>query len=288
MSSELLQRLAAANPVGIDDLAPSIDDVWRKLDDVSGAPRTRRRMRTAAGGLGPRGARRVGGVGLGVVMAGIALLVLAITGAGPSSAFAGWTAAPTRAARGETRGALERCRSQLAQPARGRAPEIPSRGWQPEITDTRGPFTAMLLRSGDARAMCLSGLSLTSAAATVPASYLQQWWLGGSEAGRSERPASVSGLALSVPGLRPFITQALQADLTTSAGLAFTLVVGQVSAGTTRLTLVRSDGRLVRASVRSPSFIAWWPGRATVSSALVTNASGASTRQRAVTPLPAP
>ncbi len=75
----------------------------------------------------------------------------------------------------------------------------------------------MVLQSGSASAMCLSGPSFTSTAATVPDSYHQEWRLGGSAAGRSA-PPSVSGLGFSVPSSGPIITQALQADLTTSGG----------------------------------------------------------------------
>lgn len=285
--TDLLERLAAANPVRTDDLAPSIDDVWRKLDDDPLPQPARRRAPRTVGTLRRRGLRRLAAVGVGGAIAGVALLVLGTTGGGPSSAFAGWTATPTSPASGETQGALDQCRSQLAQPAGGGPSGIPTGGWQPGITDTRGPFTAMVLHSGSASAMCLSGPSFTSAAATVPDSYLQEWRLGGSAAGGSARP-SVSGLGFSVPRSGPIISQALQADLTTSGGQQYTFVVGQVAAGGTRLTLVLSDGSNVQATVGDPSFIAWWPGSATVSSAQVKNASGLSTQQLAVTPLSAP
>jgi hypothetical protein len=234
MSADLLERLAAANPVHTADLAPSIDDVWRKLDDAPLPQPARRSMRTTVAGLGRRGVRRLGGVGVSVAITGIALLVLGTTGAGPSSAFAGWTATPTSPASGETRGALDRCRSQLAAPAGGGASEIPSGGWQPGITDTRGPFTAMVLRSGSASAMCLSGPSFTSAAATVPGSYLQQWRLARSTQDGSAAPSSMSGLGFSVPRSGPIITQALRADLATSPARRWPRAAVHVRGGTAR------------------------------------------------------
>ena len=217
--TDLLERLAAANPVGTDELAPSIEDVWRRLDDGPlPQPAARRRMPRTVGTLRRRGLWRLAGVGVGVATAGVALLALGTTGGGPPSAFAGWTATPTRPASGETQAALKQCRSQLAQPGGGGRSAIPTGGWQPGITDTRGPVTATVLHSGSASATCLSGASFTSTAATVADSYLQEWRLSGSAAGRSA-PPSVSGLGVSVPDSGPIITQALQAELTTSAAL---------------------------------------------------------------------
>lgn len=230
---------------------------------------------------------RLAAIGVGAATAGLALLVLGTTGGGPPSAFAGWTATPTTPASGETHVALDKCRSQLAQPGGSGPSGIPTGDWQRGVTDTRGPLTAMVLQSGSASATCLSGPSFTSVAATVPDSYLQEWRLNGSAAGRSA-PPSVSGLGFSVPGSGPIISQAMQADLTTSGGQQYTFVVGQVAAGAARVTLVLSDRNNVQATVGDPSFIAWWPGSATVSSAQVENASGVTTQQLAVTPLSAP
>jgi hypothetical protein len=63
-------------------------------------------------------------------------------------------------------GPTPRCGSQLAQPAGDGPSGIPTGGWQPSITDTRGPFTVLVLKSSRASATCLSGPSLTSTAAT--------------------------------------------------------------------------------------------------------------------------
>ena len=45
----------------------------------------------------------------------------------------------------------------------------------------------------------------------------------------------------------------------TSQG-AYTVVTGQVEAGVTGVTLVRSDGEQVQTSVSNGLFVAWWPG----------------------------
>jgi hypothetical protein len=289
--TDLLERLAAANPVRMDDLAPSIEDVWRKLDDSAPAqPQSRRPPRTI-GILRRRGLKRLAAVGVGAVAAGVAVLVLGTTGGGPSSAFAGWTATPTGPASGETAGALDRCTSQLAG-AGGGLSGIPAGGWQPVVTDTRGPFTAMVLQSGSASATCINGPSFTSTAAndtqasTGSQHNPSQHTLSG-RAAASSAPPSVSVLGLGGSSSGP-ISQASQAQLTTSGGRQYTFVQGQVVAGVTRVTLVLSDGSNVQATVGDRSFIAWWPGSATTSSAQVGNASGVRTQQLTFTPLSAP
>ncbi len=284
---DLLERIAAVNPVQAHTLAPSMDDVWRRLDDDRLPQPPRRPGPRALGGPWRRGARRLAAVGVGLAAAGLALLILGTSGAGPSRAFAGWAATPTAPASGQTDGALGRCRSRLAVPGGGPASEIPVSGWQPDVTDTRGPFTALVLHSGMASAMCLTGPSFTSSAATIPDSYDQEWRLNGT-AGGASAPLSLSGLGFSVPGAGPIITHALQADFTTRGDQPYTLVVGQVTADATRVTLVLSDARTVQATVGDRSFLAWWPGSAGVSSAHVGNAAGASTQQLAVAPLSAP
>jgi hypothetical protein len=285
---DLLERIAAINPVQAHTLAPSVDDVWHKLDDDPGRRSARRRTRHAPEPPRRRVVRRLAAIGASLAVAGLAFLMLGPHGGGPSQAFAGWTAAPTAPASGQTESALGRCRSRLAQPGGGPASGIPLSGWQASVTDTRGPFTALVLHSGVASAMCLTGPSFTSSAATIPGSYIQQWRLSGTDGGTSG-PLSLLGLGFSVPrGAGPLVTQALQADLATHGGQPYTLVFGQLTAGVRHVTLVLSDGRKLAATVGGRSFLAWWPGSAGVRSAQVTNAAGASARQLAVASLSAP
>lgn len=283
-----LERLAAANPVRTDGLAPSIEAVWHRLDDDPAAHPTRRGLRRAFGTPQPRRYLRLAPVGAGVAAVSAALLVVGTTGGGPTSAFAGWTVTPTTPVSGETSGALTKCTSQLGQIASvpsgaTTTPTLPAGGWQPVITDTRGPFTAMVLQSGSARASCLSGPSFTNTATYdagtgahvqgAESSVAGSGSAGGSSAASSGTSVATFG---SSSGL---ITQASQTDLTFSGGRPYTFVQGQLATGVTAVTLALSDGSDVQATVGGGSFIAWWPGGASVTSAQIQAPSGVVTQQ---------
>ena len=62
-----------------------------------------------------------------------------------------------------------------------------------------------------------------------------------------------------------------------SAGNALTLVDGRAGAGVTAVTIDRSDGSSVQATVTDGWYLAWWPGTVTATNAEVTTASGTST-----------
>jgi hypothetical protein len=235
----------------------------------------------------PRVSRRLAVTGVGAlaaVGASSGAVLLAFAGAGAPSAFAGWSAAPTRPANGETSGALASCTSRLGESAQGQS-GIPATGWQPVLTDTRGPFTAMILKSGSATASCVDGPSFTStaASATLTGGASEHVMSVGSATGSA--PASVSALR---PGRAGPISEASDEQLTTDGGQTYTFVEGQVASGVTSVTLVLSDGSTVQATVASQSFVAWWPGRAAPTSARVANGSGVTTEQLAFTPLPGP
>jgi hypothetical protein len=214
-----------------------------------------------------------------------AVVALVGLGAGASPAFAGWTATPTAPASGETAGALAQCTAQLAGLG---APQssIPSGGWQAVLTDTRGPFTAMILSTGSASATCFSGPSFTTVAANAEGSGGSQHALSvGSASGTGQSSMSRLGLAAASSGP---ISQASQAHLTTAGGELYTFVQGQVDDGVSAVTLVLADGSDVQATVADGSFVAWWPGATDTTSAQVTTASGASTQQLNFTTLPGP
>lgn len=280
---DVLERLAAVKPVRTDDLGPSSEDGWRSLNDDPLRHPARRRVPAR---LRPRGLRRLAAVGVGVATAGVAVLVLGTTGGGPASALAGWTATPTKPASGETSGALDQCRSQLAQ-ARTGPSGIPAGGWQPVVTDTRGPFTAMVLRSGSASATCVSGPSFTSTSAndTQSTAGSQHSASGSTSGGGTADGSAPPSVSIFDPRSGP-INHASEADLTTSSGKQYTLVQGQLAAGVTGVTLLLSDGSNVQATVEDRSLIAWWPGSATVSSARVQTGAGVSTQKLGFTPLP--
>ena len=74
-----------------------------------------------------------------------------------------------------------------------------------------------------------------------------------------------------------------------SAGNALTLVDGRTGAGVTAVTIERSDGSSVQATVANGWYLAWWPDTVAATNAEVTTASGTSTVAFPSTPaLPAP
>ena len=229
--------------------------------------------------------RLLAGASAGLAATGGAIVAIVGLGAGASPAFAGWSATPTTPASGETAGALERCTAQLAQAG---APQsgIPAGGWQPVLTDTRGPFTAMILTIGNASATCFSGPAFTTIAADDTQSGGSQHAVGvGSGSGVALRATSVLGLG--GPSSGP-ISQASQEHLSGSGGQPYTFVQGQVPAGATAVTIGLSDATDVAATVADGSFVAWWPGNADAVSAQVTDASGVTSQQLQFTALPGP
>jgi hypothetical protein len=120
----------------------------------------------------------------------------------------------------------------------------------PVITDSRGPYTAAIYADPTTDELCLQGdnvsLSSSSTVATparVPAGLVQ---LGGG-------------------GTRD------------SAGNALTVVDGRVGVGVTAVTVQRSDGSSVQATVENGWYLAWWPGGTAATNAQITTASGTST-----------
>ena len=234
-------------------------------------PRSRRVSRRLA----------VSGVGaLAAAGAATAAVLLAFAGAGAPNAFAGWTAAPTRPVSNETTAALGQCTSRLAG-AGGSQSGIPTGGWRPLLTDTRGPFTAMILQSGSASATCLTGPSFTTTAANnaQPGGATQHTL----SAGTSSPPPTVSIMGLGSSSTGP-ISQASQSRFTTDHQ-PYTLVQGQVAADVTEVTLVLSDASNVQATVSNGSFVAWWPGNANAATATLTSAAGTTTQQLTFTPV---
>jgi hypothetical protein len=265
---------------------PELSDEWitahreRLVREIATPQRRQVSRRLALTGVGA----------LAAVGASSTAALLAFAGAGAPSAFAGWTATPTRPASGETAGALGSCTSQLAG-APQEQPGIPASGWQPLLTDTRGPFTAMILKSGSTTATCVTGPSFTSTAASAAPTG------GASEhvisSGHSASVGSASANALaSVSALRPGgagpITEASDERLTTDSGQGYTFVQGQVANDVTGITLALSDGSSVQATVAGGSFVAWWPGSTDPTSASVASSSGVMTQQLTFAPLPVP
>jgi hypothetical protein len=225
-----------------------------------------------------------GGGALAAVGASTAAVLVVVVGARAPNAFAGWSATPTRPASGQTASALSQCAARVAR-STGAQSDMPAGRWQPVLTDTRGPFTAMILRSAGATATCLTGPSFTTTAANAAqagGSY-HVLSVGSATAG----PPEVSVMGLPTPSSGP-ISQASQTHLTAGGGQPYTLVQGQVQAGVTSATLVLSNGKDVQTTIADRSLVAWWPGSATATSARVANGSAMSTQQLTFTPLAPP
>jgi hypothetical protein len=118
----------------------------------------------------------------------------------------------------------------------------------PILTDTRGPYTAAIYANGST---CVAGDGIKIAASrggaatsTVPAGTVELSGLGESD----------------------------------SDGHALTMVDGRIGAGVTGVTITRSDGSSVQATVKNGWYLAWWPGTERAVTAQVASASGTSTQ----------
>jgi hypothetical protein len=147
---------------------------------------------------------------------------------------------------------------QLVQAAQACGQDLGS----PVLTDSRGPYTASIYADATTSDLCLngSGVSMSSSSTSVA-------------------PASVAAGQIQLGG----------GGTRDSAGSALTLVDGRTGAGVTAVTIKRSDGSSVQATVANGWYLAWWPGAVTATNAEVTTASGTSTVAFPSTPaLPAP
>jgi hypothetical protein len=235
-----------------------------------------------------RVSRRLAFSGIGALAAAgaaAAAIVIVFSGAHASNAFAGWTATPTRPASGQTASALAQCTSRLASSANGQS-TVPAGGWQPVVTDTRGPFTAMILQSTGATATCLTGPSFTTTLANATQGGGSQHIMSSGSASAGQ-PPSISVMGLGRPSSGP-ISQATQQQATINGGQPYTFLQGQVQAGVSAVTLILSDNSQVQATVADGSLVAWWPGSAHPTSAQATSSSGVTTQQLTFTPVSPP
>jgi hypothetical protein len=116
----------------------------------------------------------------------------------------------------------------------------------PVLSDTRGPYTASIYTDGTT---CLHGNGITI------------------------NSSSAGGGKPSIPAGTIELRGAGEAD---SAGHALTMVDGSIGAGVTGVTITRSDGTSVQATVKNGWYLAWWPGTQRAVTADVTSASGTS------------
>lgn len=213
----------------------------------------------------------LGGAAAAAGVAGIAVSLIGF-GAGAQRAFAGWTPSPTAPASGQTTTAEASCKAHMATPAElERARRDASGGhsapgewptssgeWRTVLTDTRGPYTIVLLANTGGVARCLTGPgfpgpaisesegSASSQSATMPAGQIGRLSYGFSRA-VDEQPYSDT--------------------------------IGRVGSGASSVTFLLSDGSHVAASIENGWFLAWWPGSQTTVAAEVSTPEGIHTQQ---------
>jgi hypothetical protein len=120
----------------------------------------------------------------------------------------------------------------------------------PVLTDSRGPYTASIYADTTTGDVCLSGNGVSMSSRST-----------------SQAPASVAAGQIQSSG----------GGTRDSAGDALTLVDGRTGAGVTAVTIHRSDGSSVQATVANGWYLAWWPGTVAATNAEVMTTSGTST-----------
>lgn len=219
----------------------------------------------------PRAATRRAPLALATItVAAAAVLVIVLVGlsTGPPRAFAGWSAAPTRAAGGQVRRAVSVCGAMVGNMARRRReatagsgtrdplpPRFPGRGWRVVLLDTRGPYTTVVLEADRGRA--------------VSTCFVDR--RGQASAGTSigvRPPAPVP------PGQVAFASSGSTSTPPDEGSRHFSMVVGRTGAGVSGVALRLNDGTRVTASRAHGWFLAWWPGSHGLSATEVTTATG--------------
>jgi hypothetical protein len=119
----------------------------------------------------------------------------------------------------------------------------------PVLTDSRGPYTASIYADSNKSDVCLSGKGIS----------MSSTW-------RSIAPAHIAPDQIQLAGV----------GTRDSAGDALTLVDGRTGADVTAVTIDRSDGSSVQATVAHGWYLAWWPGTRAATSAKITAGSGSS------------
>jgi hypothetical protein len=158
-----------------------------------------------------------------------------------SSAFAGWTPAPTPPAPGQLAAAQTSCEQSHS----------PIGGLPLQLSDTRGPFTFSIYADSTSTATCIEGPS----------------FLGVS--------GSTSSSPVTVPADRVELSGVHQRS---RSGQAYGLAYGRTGTGVSAVTLVLDDGTQVQATVGNGWFDAWWPSGHQVTAARLTTPAGTATQ----------
>jgi hypothetical protein len=227
--TELESMLEAANPVpetgpGSDVSAPPFEEVW----STAQTPVERRLgfLRPHRGGRVRRAPRRFALATASAVAAGIAatvVLVLGTSGRGPTSAFAAWTAAPTKPAPGEISAAQTRCH-------------------QPEsaaLADTRGPFELLLFK--------------TRTRQLVQCHAWPRGRTGYSDPGPQGKPAAPDAITTITCLSGGFRVRSHPQEV-------YLEMYGLTGKNVNQVTLKLEGGATVRATTSHGLWAAWWPG----------------------------
>jgi hypothetical protein len=207
-------------------------------------------------------------------VAGTAGVIVSIIGlgAGAQDAFAGWTAAPSPVSSAQLAADQTVCESDLAAnttPAPFSTSQLT--GWHAVLTDTRGPFSYLIMQTGDYHAACFSGPNFTRLGEYGYAIDSSQ------RAGADQAPADAivtesAGTVLLAPDGQPY-------DGNGPIGSQYGQIDGSTGPGVTAVTLVLDDGTRVEATAANGWFAAWWPGPQRAPVADLTTSTGTVTQQ---------
>jgi len=236
------------------------------------------------------------GAGSAAVVAAVATLVAGVFGPGASSAFASWTANPTRAHASQVARAEATCIqavTSLAGQLNARDAASPfiegEADWRSVVVDVRGAFTLVAFAASDGKARneatCLTGgtawpsgpqLTLTESNGntSIHVGGVGSTSLSSGHVGSQRVSGYGSSRASSVP---PSVGTVSGPTVDWVSSSDDEVAVGEVGAGVTSVSLTLSNGTVVVTTVANGYYAAWWPGYSPVSSTSFTTAQGTST-----------
>ncbi len=230
-------------------------DAVERLRRVDYRPRTNRRWPLTMSALG--------------AASGTAAVVSVVVLGGSQTAFAGWSATPTRTTAAQSADTQADCLAKLATVPGGSSPG----SWTEEVSDVRGPYSVVLYQNGSAFATCFTGPSFTLASLNSPAgSEMTTSGAGSGTAGSGESSTS-SGFSSPGGGIDTLVVS----HLALAGNGPYTLVEGSLEPTVSALTFTLSDGQQVTATTANGWFVAWWPSNADVTAVQVTSNSGTTT-----------
>jgi hypothetical protein len=256
--------------------------------------------RVASGGYHPRtrSPRVLALCAVGVAIAAtVASVAFSTTGPARQNAFASWSATPTVPAGDQLAAADATCLSTTEQEAAesetaGTAPGPQSPSpftspdtWQVKLTDTRGPFSFVVLEATSASQ--LTGLSSCFVSTSGPSAGRSLNSIGGAPIPSNADGQLFGPASISVPLIEAF---GMSGDnfVTAAAGTHVGYVIGEAGSSVLSVSLNLSDGTSVVATVQNGAYAAWWPSSASVVSAGVTTAQGTTTQTFPVQSIPRP